>query len=79
VAGFSSATTYGWSAPQVGGVEESTGVVLPAEICELSELSPGVTPLSEATSPKRGYVSSFSNFPGAGWSGKVLKVSKVIK
>src|ERR1700678_2412381 len=65
---------YGWSVPQVVGVEEFTGVagvVLPAEMCEESELSE-LSPLSEAALHRRGYVSSFSNFSEAGGrSGKV--------
>jgi hypothetical protein len=50
------------------------GVVLPVEMCEVSEvseLSPGV---SKGASHRRGYVSSFWNFSDAGeQSGKVTK------
>jgi hypothetical protein len=48
-------------------------VVLCVEMCEVSELSE-LSPLSEAASHRRGYVSSFWNFSDAGErSGKVIK------
>jgi len=58
----------GGLSPEVVGVEEFTGVagvVLPVEMCEESELSE-LSPLSDAASHRRGYVSSFSNFSDAG-------------
>jgi hypothetical protein len=73
------ATRYGWSvpprrAPQVVGVEEFTGVVLPVEEVRRKRSKLTKSPLSEAASYRRGYVSSFWNFSDAAErSGRVTK------